>query len=44
MLAESKLGAAFGLSYDESPALKKLRSLQNYITNTAPAIVVKLLK
>jgi hypothetical protein len=44
MLAESKLGAAYGLQYDESPALKKLRALQNYITHTAPAIVTKLLK
>ena len=44
MLAESKLGAAYGLTYDESPALKKLRALQNYITHTAPAIVTKLLK
>lgn len=31
MLAESKLGAAYGLVYDESPALKKLRALQNYL-------------
>jgi len=44
MLAESKLGAAYGLTYQESPTLKKLRSLQNYITHTAPAIVTKLLK
>jgi hypothetical protein len=44
ILAESKLGAAYGLTYDESPALKKLRALQNYLTHTAPAIVTKLLK
>jgi hypothetical protein len=44
MLAESKLGAAYGLIYTESPALKKLRALQNYIQWSAPAIVTKLLK
>ena len=44
MLAESKLGAAYGLTYTESPQLKKLRSLQNYIQWSAPAIVTKLLK
>lgn len=43
MLAESRLGAAYGFTYEETPTLKKLRSLQNYITHTAPAIVTKLL-
>ena len=35
--------AAYGFTYEETPTLKKLRSLQNYITHTAPAIVTKLL-
>jgi hypothetical protein len=43
MLAESRLGAAYGLTYDESPTLKKLRGLQNYLNFTAPTIVTKLL-
>jgi len=44
MLAESKLGAAYGLTYEETPTLKKLRSLQNYLAATAAGIVYKLLK
>jgi hypothetical protein len=43
MLSESRLGAAYRIIYQESPTLTKLRSLQNYLNSTAPAIVTKLL-
>ena len=42
MLAESRLGAKFGIIYSESATLKTMRGIQNYITAAGPGIVFNL--
>lgn len=40
MLAESKLGAKYGIPYVESPTLKTLRGVQNYLQGSGAGIVL----
>ncbi len=41
MLAESKLGAKYGIPYAECPTLKTLRGVQNYLQGSGAGIVLE---